>query len=345
MLTERQLCILEKIINLYTSHGQPVGSKRLVEEPEIQSSSATVRNEMSLLEELGLIEKTHLSSGRVPSLKGYRFYIDHILHPNELKKDQFQSRSLEREIGQNFEVMDELIQQSAVVLSKLTNFTAIVLGPETSQSRLTGLRLVPLNDGQVMVILITDQGSVENMIFSIPRSVSSTDLEKMVKLFNDQLVGFTLFEVVYKLQNEMPLLIKQYATTTDQILGQFEQVFLQTQNNRFHISGKSNLLDLTSNMDIQKVKSLLDLMENQMSLTSLLSGSKESISVRIGEELDNELFANLSLVTARYSLSDHGEGILAVVGPTSMPYDKTIHLLNTFRHELPELLLKYYLTE
>ncbi|SFJ85691.1 heat-inducible transcription repressor HrcA [Marinilactibacillus piezotolerans] len=341
MLTERQLIILETIIRLFTSTSLPVGSKKLVDETNIEASSATIRNEMSSLEKMGFIEKTHSSSGRIPSLKGYRFYIDHLIQPKQVEKDQIVM--INKAFGNHVRQMDDLFHQSAQLLSQLTSYTAFVLGPQGKTSKLTGFRLVLLNNHQVMAIIQTDTGAIENTVFRISKQVNESDIEKVTNIFNQHLVGYSLYEVYFKLQNDIPLLVEKYASSAKDMLITIEEVFGQPKEDRLHISGKTNLLDFTDHMDRKKLKSLYELLDNELDLNRILSKATQDFEVKIGTELNHELFDDFSLVTATYKVDGHGDGIIAVLGPTSMPYDQTFGVLEVFRKQLADTLLKFYL--
>lgn len=341
MLSERQLVILETIIRLYTNDGQPVGSKTLTEAPGIEASSATIRNEMSYLEEVGLIQKTHSSSGRIPSLRGYRFYVDNLLRPKKVAQDKL--ALINQALGQHVRQMDDIMHQSAQLLSELTSYTAIVLGPQAKQTRLTGFRLVSLNDNQVMAIIQTDTGAIENMVFRVPGGIEESDLEKVTGIFNEHLIGHSLLEVYRKLQNDIPMLIQKYASSAHQVLSSIENVLMKSQEDRYHISGKTNLLDFTENMETQQVKSLYNILENSGDLSTLIQQMNQDIDIKIGQEMNHDLFNQFSLVTASYHVKGHGNGLIAVLGPTSMSYDKTLGVIEVFRNELAETLLRFYL--
>lgn len=341
MLTKRQLIILETIIKLFTSTSLPIGSKRIADETNIDASSATIRNEMSYLEKMGFIEKTHSSSGRIPSLKGYRFYVDHLIRPKQVEEEQI--LMINQAFGHHVRQMDDLFHQSAQLLSRLTSYTALVLGPKAQTSRLTGFRLVPLNNNQVMAIIQTDTGAIENTVFEMPSHIEDTDIEKITNIFNQHLVGYTLHEVYKKLHTDIPLLVDKYASRAKSMLITIDDIFGQSQEERLHISGKTNLLDFTDNMDRKKLKSLYELLDNELNLNRILNESTQDFEVKIGSELNHELFDNFSLVTATYRVGGHGEGMIAVLGPTSMPYDQTFGMLEAFRNQLSETLLRFYL--
>ncbi|EXJ24125.1 Heat-inducible transcription repressor HrcA [Alkalibacterium sp. AK22] len=341
MLTQRQIIILDALIRLYTSTGLPIGSKTILTETDIDASSATIRNELVYLEKLGFIQKTHSSSGRVPSIRGYRFYIDHLVKPQAVAKDKMQV--IEDVLNGHAEQMDDIMHQSARLLSDLTSYTAIVLGPRAESSRLTGFRLLALNDNHVMAIIQTDSGAIENKVFRLSRPIDESDLNKVVNIFNHHLVGRPLTEVARKLAADIPLLIQKYASNSMDVYMSLESVFSDSTEDRFHVSGKINLLDFTEDMDKQKLKSLYSLLENKGDLKLLIDHISQDFDVKIGEEINHELFTSFSLVTATYEVRDHGRGILAVLGPTSMSYDETFGVLDVFRKQLTHTLLNYYL--
>lgn len=340
MLTERQILILTTIIRLYTDYGNAVGSKTLMNEAGLNYSSATIRNEMGRLEELGFIQKTHSSSGRIPSIKGYRFYVDHLVHPDKVTSKDI--AIIKSSFGNEFHELDEIVAESAEVLSQLTSYTAITLGPELKDSRLTGFRLVPLSDFQVMVILVTDKGHVENQIFNLPKSINGYELEKIVRIFNDQLVGYPLVEVYQKLKNDIPQLLQKYVRTPIGIIDVVDNIITRAAQDRFFVRGRMNILDFNEAMDVEKFKSIYNLMDGNTSLTSLINQSHEGIEVKIGQELQNELFQDFSLITASYDVVGHGSGMIALLGPTSMPYSKMIGLVDVFRNELSQKMIEYY---
>lgn len=341
MLTKRQIIILDKLIRLYTATEQPIGSKTLMEETEIEASSATIRNELSYLESLGFIQKTHSSSGRIPSIRGYRFYIDHLVRPQEVAEDKL--NIISQVLGNHVKEMDDIMHQSAQLLSELTSYTAILLGPQAASSRLTGFRLLGLNDNYVMAIIQTNHGNIENKVFKLPKTIKESDLVKVANIFNQHLVGLTLIEVSRKLQRDIPLLIRKYASTATDMFLTLESVFDESTEERYHISGKLNILDFSENMDRKKLKSLYSLLDTSDGLTHLINQLNPDIDVKIGDEMNNDLFSELSLVTTTYSVSKYGKGVIAILGPTSMAYDETFGVLDVFKNQLSRTLLNYYL--
>lgn len=341
MLTKRQLIILDALIRLNTSTGNPIGSKTIMNNTDIKASSATIRNELSELEKMGFIKKTHSSSGRIPSLKGYRFYIDHLMKPQEVTQDTL--NSINAVLGTHVQQMDDIMHQSAQLLSELTQYTAIVLGPKAETSRLTGFKLLSLNANHVMAIIQTDKGTIENKVFRMPKNINESDLVKVTNIFNQHLVGHTLIEVVQKLQRDIPLLIRKYASNATEMFLSIESVFKESTESRHHISGKLNIIDFSENIDTKKLKSLYTMLDNSGDLYSLIDQINDGFVVKIGDEINHNLLNEFSLITTTYSVSNYGKGAIAILGPTSMAYGETFGVLDVFRKQLTRTLLEYYL--
>lgn len=341
MITERQQNILRLIIQEYTNTGTPVGSKKLMEEG-IQSSSATIRNDMKALEEHGLLLKTHSSSGRIPSMEGYRYYVDYLLRPAEVEHDELET--IRHSFGKEFHEINDIIKQSADILSDLTSYTAFSLGPEVKERKLTGFRIVPLNDRQIIAVIVTDKGNVENQVFAIPHSVTSQDLEKMTQIINDKLVGQPLLTVYHRLRTEIPMILHRYFQTPDGMMDLFEAMLGHAFEEKVFVSGRMNLLDFGVKQDIEQLKSVYSFMQNTDAITHLLSNeiSDSQIAIRIGSEIGNTLLDDMSMITATYEVAGHGKGTIALLGPTSMPYSKMFGLVDVFRHELASKLGAYY---
>ncbi|MGK0551593.1 heat-inducible transcriptional repressor HrcA [Enterococcus faecalis] len=342
MMTERQKNILRLIIQNYTNTGLPVGSKKLMADG-IDSSSATIRNDMKALEELGLLAKTHSSSGRIPSILGYRYYVDYLLRPAQVGSHELEL--IRQSFGKEFHEIDDIIRQSAEILSELTSYTAFSLGPEVKERKLTGFRMVPLNDRQILAIIVTDKGNVENQVFAIPASVTSQDLEKMTQIINDKLVGQPLLTVYHRLRTEIPMILHRYFQTPEGMMDLFDELLSQAFEEKVFIGGRMNLLNFGTRQDVEQLKSVYTFMQNSDELTQLLNGTttKEApIVIRIGSEIGNNLLEDMSMITATYEVKGHGSGTIALLGPTSMPYSKIFGLIDTFRFELASKLGSYY---
>lgn len=339
MLTQRQSDILRLIIQNYTSSGVPVGSKTLMAEG-IEASSATIRNDMKALEEDGLLLKTHSSSGRIPSAMGYRYYVDHLLKPTRVTNDDLQV--IRQSLGKEFHEINEIIRQSAEILSELTSYTTFSLGPEVKDRRLTGFRIVPLNHRQIIAIVVTDKGNVESQVFTLPANLGSQDLEKMVRLVNDRLVGDPLMTVYQKLRTEIPMILHKYFQSTEGISYLFDAVLGQVFEDKIYVSGQMNLLDYEPHQDLNQFKSMFSLMRDSDELTQMIVPMDSNIHIKIGSELGNDLLQNMSMIQASYEIDGHGRGTIALLGPTSMPYSRMFGLVDVYRKELANKLADYY---
>ena len=236
------------------------------------------------------------------------------------------------------------------ILSDLTNYTAFAAGPETRSVKVTGFRIVPLSSHQVMAILVTDDGNVKNQIYTLPHHTNGEEIEKAVRLINDQLVGKPLSSV-----NEV--LLKRIADhlvaggSAPEILDLLQDVIKDAASEQMYVDGQINLLSNYESDDLAKVKSLYKLIDQNDAISSLIgfnpkdeikNDSKSKVQVKLGSELQSDLLEDYSLLTAQYSVGKYGKGTIALLGPTNMPYSQMIGLLEYFRNELAKKLLDYY---
>ncbi|WP_035177137.1 heat-inducible transcriptional repressor HrcA [Lentilactobacillus farraginis] len=340
VLTDRQKDILKIIIRDYTRTGMPVGSKALASEFPTHVSSATVRNDMAALESKGLITKTHFSSGRVPSMQGYRYYVDNLVQPDPL--DDSAEDLIKSSFNSEFNRIDEIIQESAKVLSDLTSYMAVTFNPEPGDNlKLGGFRLVKLDDRQVMAIIVTNTGHVVDKIFRLT-NVSSEQLETIVNIINSELVGKPISQVADKLRLDIPMLMTKYIQTPEGFLKIFGEMLNEAGRDRVHVDGKLNLLKFAERQNIDRLKPLYNLLDTEDTVQKIINPSSQDVQVRIGSELRNDLLKDYSIITGTYDLNEYGHGVIAVIGPTRMPYSKIIGIVGALREELTKKLLGYY---
>ncbi|MEC5422203.1 heat-inducible transcriptional repressor HrcA [Virgibacillus sp. C22-A2] len=339
MLTERQLLILQVIIDDFIESAHPVGSRAISKKENISYSAATIRNEMADLEDMGFLEKTHSSSGRVPSEKGYRYYVDHLISPVRKQKNV---NVIKHIIQDGFFEFEQLVQKSAEVLSDLTNYTSIILGPELFETKLKQLQIVTLSDHTAVAILITNTGHVEHRSFSIPSEIDPSDLEKMVNILNDRLHGIPIIHLPEMFNKEIASLMKMYLSNYDKSYDYLRAVFSHEHPVKLYVGGKSNILLQPEFNDVEKIRSFYSMMENEDEIANLLKGTTNGINVTIGNENQVDAIKDLSLITASYQLGDGQMGTIALLGPTRMEYRKVITLLNVLSNEMTEALYKWY---
>ncbi|WP_047981447.1 heat-inducible transcriptional repressor HrcA [Ornithinibacillus contaminans] len=339
MLTDRQLLILQVIIDDFIESAHPVGSRVISKKDQISYSAATIRNVMADLEEMGYIEKTHSSSGRVPSEKGYRYYVDHVIAPTMEKSNLNIIRDL---IQGEFIDFEKLVQKSAEVLSDLTSYTSIILGPEVFETKVKQLQIVSISDHTAVAILVTESGHVEHRSFTIPAEISSMDLEKMVNILNDRLKGVSLARLPEVLNSEVINLMKMYVQDFEKSYEYLASAFFNEQPVKLYIGGRTNLLMQPEFNDINKIRSFYRMMENEDQVVNLLKSPQRGIKVTIGTENEIDAIKDFSLITASYSLGNDQMGTIALLGPTRMEYRKVITLLNALSNEMTDALYLWY---
>ncbi|MDF2945648.1 MAG: hrcA [Bacillales bacterium] len=333
MLTDRQLLILQVIVDDFINSAQPVGSRTLSKKDSIKLSSATVRNEMSELEEKGFIEKPHTSAGRIPSQKGYRFYVDNLLPQINVEEKTIQK--VTTLLHNKFQIREKVIHKAANLLSEISDYTAIALGSMVTENRLKRIQIVPLTDTTAVMIIITNKGHVQNQIVNIPQSMDASDIEKFVNIINQKLVNVPIASLGIAIQKEVKQLLHQNINNYETLLNHFQSPnFDESSKNFMHVSGKTKMFNQPEFMDIEKIRTLLEMLEEDDQLINLVKPRKEGITVTIGKENNIEKLENCTIVTATYSLGEEKLGTLALLGPTRMEYSKVIPLLKLFTHQL-----------
>ncbi|MER2125779.1 heat-inducible transcriptional repressor HrcA [Solibacillus sp. FSL H8-0523] len=340
MLTNRQLQILQVIVDDFVMSAQPVGSRQLSKKEGITYSAATIRNEMADLEELGFLEKTHTSSGRVPSEKGYRYYVDHLLQPQIITPGEvetihslFKKQILEAE---------QLIKESANILSELTTYTTILLGPDVQKHRVKKFQIVPLTNETAVAIIVTDNGHVENRTLTLPPGFSPVDIEKMVNILNERLVGIPLFELPMKLQTEALAVLKQHVNASETVVNSLLSISSGQSENKVYYGGKTNMLNQPEFHDLNKMRMLMDLMDKEGQVQSLFNpqdyriNNDLGIQIRIGSENNHLAMENCSVITASFLVGEEQQGAIAIIGPTRMDYRRVVTLLDAMRTGLSQ---------
>lgn len=340
LLTDRQVLILQVIVDDFIRSAQPIGSRSLSKKDEITFSSATIRNEMADLEELGFIEKTHTSSGRIPSEKGYRFYVDNLLLPQKLNtSDMATVKSI---FAERIYELEKIVQKSAKILSEMTNYTSIVLGPAVKDHKLKKLQIVPINQDTAIAIIITDTGHVENRMFHFPTSIDPSDVEKMVNILNERLAGVPLTNLNSKIYKEIAVLLRQHISSYDMLLDTIIDTFNMPAHEKVFFGGKTNILSQPEFNDVVKIRNLMNMIEQEDGIYQLIKKNGAGLNVKIGTENNNSAMENCSLITATYAMGAEKLGTIAVLGPTRMEYSRVISLLQLISNDLTKVLTELY---
>lgn len=340
MLSERQKMILSAIVDDYIRSAEPVGSRSISKRGDVAFSPATIRNEMSDLEELGFLEQPHTSAGRIPSEKGYRYYVDHLLRQGKLTAPDL--NVMKTFFAEKLSEVEQVIQQVASVLSGLTNYTSIVMGPEVFNTTLRLLQVVPLGDTSAVAIIVTSTGQVENKIFQIPQGIPMGEIEKFVNILNARLTGVPLLHLRSKMYNEISEELSKHVSGYEDLLRVFEQVVEDDKEDRIFLSGATKMLAQPEFKDVEKVKNFLELLDETPTLVKLITSAPEGLQVRIGSENTVEAINNCSLITATYAVDGKMLGTIGILGPTRMEYGKVIGLLEHFSKDMAVIMQRWY---
>ncbi|MDQ6421138.1 heat-inducible transcriptional repressor HrcA [Paenibacillus sp. LHD-117] len=340
MLTERQRMILNAIVDDYIRSAEPVGSRSISKRGDVGFSPATIRNEMADLEELGFLEQPHTSAGRVPSTKGYRYYVDHLVKLGEVNDSDL--GLMKSFVTDKLNQMEQVIQQTAMILSNLTNYTSILLGPELFQTSLKHFGLVPLNAESAVAIIVTNTGHVENRTISIPPNLNMDDMQKVVNILNTKLVGVPLVRLKAKLYSEVGQELERHVDHYEGLLGVLDSALQNDEEQRIFMSGTTNMLTQPEFKDVDKVKTILDLLDETPTIMKMFTSLPSGIQVRIGTENDHKAISDCSLITATYSINGEALGTIGILGPTRMEYGKVISLLDLISKDMGTLLGRWY---
>jgi heat-inducible transcriptional repressor len=329
MLTERQQNILKLIVDYYIKTAQPISSKVLSE--ELECSSATIRNEMVVLEEKGLIEKTHTSSGRIPSEIGYRFYVDYLMKPKQMTGEDM--LRLQTIFSNHQLAISDAVLESMKIITDLTDYTAVVLGPDAEHNLLKEVRVVPLSNDTIVAIVITDKGLVENKTIRFEQLIDVEEIGRVVDLINKMLEGTPITDIPSKLEFDIKPIIGDYIAHHEAVYSAFYNAFNQfTDIHNMKFSGKDNIFKQAEFRDIDKVQKLLNSFDTG-EIKDVIDYEEEGIVVRIGHENEVEGMENCTIVTTNYHVGDD-VGKIAILGPKRMEYNRVISLLEYLNKNL-----------
>lgn len=321
MLTPRQDTILKAIVEEFIRTAEPVGSKLLVEKYNLNYSSATIRNEMNYLESVELLEKTHTSSGRVPSTKGYRYYVEHLMEPVEQEEDRYQ---MQVQLDNNVPIED-IIQRSCEILSNMTNLTSVVLGPDANRQTLAHIRLFPLDSNTAVAVFITDQGHTENKIFRFEDQITIEDIQTCTNILNDRLVGTPISDIVEKM-NELKPILAHSVKRHEALFNAFMQAFVKFASENVYYSGASNMLYQPEFADIEKMRNIMKMLEDSKLWRSLDSNDSLKLT-SVNEKNQLVWFDDMAVVSSKFRMGDE-EGKLMIVGPSRMDYNRIVSVLD-----------------
>ena len=327
MSLTRSDMILKYIVEYFIKTAQPVGSHTLIEVYKLPYSSATIRNEMYALEKLGLIEKTHSSSGRVPSSKGYKYYCEKL---RDTEVDEQLKQSLQLVLDQRVKSVEDIIQRSCEILSHMTNLVSVVMGPDEDKEKLASVQLVQISDNTITAIFVTDKGYVENKTFILEEGVSTNELVQCMDILNQRLKGTPVNQLIEKMQALKPVL-SDYVISHDVVYQALMETFLRFASDRLSLYGREELFNNPEfKQDTEKLERVFKLLGNS-SIFKTVEPGQDGISLNIGDVEGNP---DVSMVTAKIKIGEEGEQTLTLLGPTRMDYAKVLSALEYIVNEL-----------
>ena len=342
VMDERKFKILQAIIDDYILTAVPVGSRTISKKYDMGLSSATIRNEMSDLEELGYLDQPHVSAGRIPSAKAYRLYVDQLLRSGKIASDS--DAAVRAHFTGRRRQMEDVIDHAAQVLSSLTHYTAVVLPPTGPQPKIRTIQLVPVSDTSALVVIVTDSGIVRDTVIRVSDQLDSDTLYAISRTLTQELQGRSLQEAAQLI----PVLTHRMHDNERLLQGLNAFLHENTGDTPPHVAigGRSNILSYPEYNDMEKARSFLTLMETRDKLAAIIAQQGEmAFTVRIGPETGVPEMADCSIVTATYATRSGQQGTIGVIGPTRMHYSRVLSILGTMGHQLTELFAENNLQE
>ncbi|EGF88053.1 heat-inducible transcriptional repressor HrcA [Gemella haemolysans] len=330
MLIDRQVLILQSIVENFITTNQPVGSKQIAQ--NIDFSSATIRNDMSKLEKEGLIKKTHISSGRVPSEKGYRYYVDYIKKDYELSNSE--NEKLKQLSGDDIVSENNYLEKNAIVLSDLTDCTAVILAPTKTDRRINKIEVILLSSRSILVILVTNIGEVFQQNYKLDADFTAEDIGEINKLLQSYFYDVDMATAHVMIHGELEKYLKNKVNNYDMIVVALNRLLQNKIKKTVALGGKYNLLKQPDIDNVEKLKEVVSLLEDDK-IVELLDNNEvtDKPSIKIGTELKLGNIDDLSLVSSSYNTSK-GQGVIAVFGPKRMDYSKIMTLIACVRDNL-----------
>ena len=340
-LDGRKVTILKAIIKTYLETGEPVGSRTISKYTDLNLSSATIRNEMSDLEELGYIVQPHTSAGRIPSDKGYRFYVDQIMQEKEEEFTEIKELMLKR-----VDRVELLLKQMARILAQNTNYAALISAPQYHRNKLKFIQLSKVDDGKPLVVIVVEGNMIKNTMIPISQQLSDEGLLNLNILLNNALNGLTIEEINLDVISRLKEQAGIHSEVVDRVLNEVaEAIRADDDDLQIYTSGATNIFKYPELSDGEMASRLIGTLEQKELLQELVddvnsSESSSGIQVYIGEEAPVQTMRDCSIVTANYELGEGLRGTIGIIGPKRMDYEKVLNTLRNLMTQLDSILKK-----
>ena len=338
MVDERKLKILQAIISDYIATGEPVGSRTIAKKYDLGISSATIRNEMADLEEMGLLEQPYTSAGRVPSSKGYRLYVDRIMEYERLSRDE--ELKIKKQLVEKHKVeIDALIHEVSSLLSELTNLTCLVNTPSIDKSCINSVQLMKVADDTILCVIVLDGGIIKNKLIKVKDDIPNMNiLSKISIVLTEMLKNLSVDQINLEVITKIKIYLEGYSYVFDAILPALYEILRNNGNNDIIVEGATNIFNYPEYNDINKAKEMLELLHNKKNVTNLIMDSSNGISIKIGDENFIPEAKDCSVISAKYSIGGRDLGTIALIGPRRINYSKVLSIMEKVMKEFNEAL-------
>jgi heat-inducible transcriptional repressor len=335
----RKQKILQVLILDYIASGDPVGSRTIARKYQLGVSSATIRNEMADLEELGLIEQPYTSAGRIPSQLGYRYYVDCLMEKEPLPASL--KHYIQAVLAERMKESESLVQLASKLLSQLTNYTALVMTPSFTKNTLRHIQLLPVEGNKIVLVIVLDNGHVEHRTMEVPDSLREEDFQYISCILNEHLQGLSMEQWKTGILQAINYELAYQKRFLYQVIELVESALSVEYEHKVYLGGALNILNQPEFKDVEKIRMLLELLEEEKVLKEVLSNGQETgLTVKIGTENNHESMKECSLITATYELEGRVIGKLGVLGPTRMEYSKAVSIVEFLTVALAKVLNK-----
>ncbi len=332
-LTERKLKILQAIVGDFIYSAEPVGSRTISRKYDMGVSAATIRNEMSDLEDMGFLTHPHTSAGRIPSDKAYRLYVNSLMKKYELPDEE--KKAIEKEISANMTELDKTIKHASNLLSRLTNLTSFAMTPNQDENKLKYVNILPVDERTVVLMIVAESGKVTNTAVRLKSQYDPKTLELLSKVLTHNYRGRSLssiltLDIIKDLESD----IVSMGKVAENIIPSFISTLENMLDVDLYIDGLENIFSIPEYNDINKAKVFMNMVSRKQELTKLLMNRESGVIVTIGNENDDDIMKDCSLITATYCVDGHCVGKLGVVGPTRMKYDEVTSVVEFLTQNL-----------
>lgn len=333
MLDDRKREILKTIIEEYINTAEPVSSLSLVDKYELNYSSATIRNDMAELEKEGYLEKPHTSAGRIPSVKGYRFYVDELLNDENISLEEIQyiKENLQTKVNE----IEDLTKITTNTISEMTHYTTVAIGPDSSNNYIKDIKFILLGERLLMAVILTENGAVKETIIKYDEDVTKNQIKDLNVTFNNKLRGKPLEKIDKPMEEYILSTMKDQAKVIKPIIQQMNKTI--EEQNKIYLEGTSKVFDFPEFKKIDTAKNFLSILDTKEEMLEILnSGLAKDINVYIGEENENSDLKDLSIITFKHKVGNKDMGTIGIIGPKRMNYSKVISIMKYISKRLNE---------